>query len=97
METNQEITLYNRHDLTITNVTKVNNFNDVLFDIETKNGKMVIEGKELDMKYYDVEKGKMNIQGKIDKIEYKDKAKQKKETSFMAKLFKWFIVLKTNY
>ena len=34
---------------------------------------MVIEGKELDMKYYDVEKGKMNIQGKIDKIEYKDK------------------------
>ena len=40
------------------------------------------------MKYYDVEKGKMNIQGKIDKIEYKDKAKQKKETSFMAKLFK---------
>ena len=51
METNQEITLYNRHDLTITNVTKVNNFNDVLFDIETKNGKMVIEGKELDIKY----------------------------------------------
>lgn len=88
METNQEITLYNRHDLTITTVTKVNNFNDVLFDIETKNGKMVIEGKELDMKYYDVEKGKINIQGKIDKIEYKDKAKQKKEASFMAKLFK---------
>lgn len=88
IDNSQEITLYNRKDLTITNVNKVNNFNETLFDIETQNGKMIIEGHDLDMKYYDVEKGKINIQGTINKIEYKDNIKKKKETSFIAKLFK---------
>ncbi len=88
LDMSQELNLLNRHDLTITNVKKVNTFNSMLFDIDTNNGQMLIEGKDLDMKYYDVEKGKINIVGTIDKIEYKEKTKQKKDASFFAKLFK---------
>lgn len=85
---NQDIFLHNRSDLTISNVKKINNLNDLLFDIETGYGRMKIEGKNLDMVSLDNEKEVLILKGTIDKIEYLEKTKQKKDTSFIAKIFK---------
>ena len=48
---NQDISLRNRKDLTISSVKKINSLNDLLFDIETGYGRIKIEGKNLDMIY----------------------------------------------
>lgn len=85
---NQDIFLSNRKELKITNVKKINTLNNLLFDIETGLGRIKIEGKELDMISLDNDKGILLLKGNIDKIEYFDKSKNKKDTSFMAKLFK---------
>jgi len=85
---NQDIFLFNRKELKITNVKKINTLNNMLFDIETGYGRMKIEGNGLDMISLDADKEILLIKGQIDKIEFIDKSKKQKETSFMAKLFK---------
>lgn len=85
---NQDIFLHNRTDLTISNVKKINTLNNLLFDIETGFGRMKIEGINLDMISLDNDKGILVLKGTIDKIEFLEKNKQKKETSFIAKIFK---------
>lgn len=85
---NQDITLHNRKELTISNIKKINALNNVLVDLETGYGKLIIEGKDLDMLSLDNDKGIIVLKGTIDKIEYLEKTKQKKETSFIAKIFK---------
>ena len=54
---NQDISLRNRKDLTISSVKKINSLNDLLFDIETGYGRIKIEGKNLDMISLDNDKG----------------------------------------
>ena len=85
---NQDIFLRNRTDLTISNVKKINELNNLFFDIETGFGRMKIEGNNLDMISLDKDKEVLTLKGTINKIEYLDKTKQKKETSFIAKIFK---------
>ena len=85
---NQDIFLSNRKELKITNVKKINTLNNLLFDIETGLGRIKIEGHDLDMISLDNDKEILLLKGKIDKIEYLDKTKNKKDPSFMAKLFK---------
>jgi len=85
---NQDISLRNRKDLTISSVKKINSLNDLLFDIETGYGRIKIEGKNLDMISLDNDKGVLVLKGTVDKIEYLEKTKNKKETSFIAKIFK---------
>lgn len=85
---NQDIFLSNRKELKITNVKKINTLNNLLFDIETGLGRLKIEGKELDMISLDNDKEILLLKGKIDKIEYMDKQKDKKDSSFIAKMFK---------
>ena len=93
---NQDIFLSNRKELKITNVKRINTLNNLLVDIETGFGRLKIEGKDLDMQSLDNDKEILLLKGKIDKIEYFDKSKNSKETSFMAKLFKWYIHLMNN-
>lgn len=85
---NQDIFLHNRKELTISSVKKINSLNYLLFDIETGYGRIKIEGKELDMLSLDNDKEVLILKGIIDKIEYLDKTKNKKDTSFIAKIFK---------
>lgn len=85
---NQDIFLRNRTDLTISNVKKINELNNLIFDIETGFGRMKIEGNNLDMISLDKDKEILTLKGTINKIEYLDKTKQKKDASFIAKIFK---------
>lgn len=84
----QDISLHNRKQLTITAVKKINSFNDLLFDIETGYGRIKIEGNNLDMHSLDIDQGVLVVSGTINKIEFLEKTKVKKDTSFIAKIFK---------
>lgn len=84
----QDISLHNRKELSISSVKKINNLNDVLFDVDTNFGRIKIEGKNLDIVSLDIDKGILIIKGEIDKLEFLDKAKKKEQTSFIAKIFK---------
>ena len=84
----QDITIHNRKDLTLTAIKKINSLNETLFDIETGFGRIKIEGKKLYMISLDKDKNILLLNGIIDKIEYLEKIKDKKETSFIAKIFK---------
>ena len=85
---NQDIFLRNRKELSISCVKKINSLNEILFDIDTGFGRIKIEGKKLDMISLDKDKNILLLNGIIDKIEYLEKSKDKKETSFIAKIFK---------
>ena len=85
---NQDIFLSNRKEMKITNVKKINTLNNLLFDIETGLGRLKIEGNDLDMISLDNDKEILLLKGKINKFEYLDKQKNKKEASFIAKIFK---------
>ncbi len=85
---NQDIFLRNRNDLNISNVKKIINLNDLLFDIDTGNGRIKVEGQNLEMISLDNEKCILIIKGSVDKIEFIEKTKKNKEQSFIAKIFK---------
>lgn len=88
-EHQQEIILNNRKNLSINGVKKINSLNEKVFDVDTVLGRMNICGNSLDMQNLDIDKGILLITGVIDKIEYLDKKeKEKKDSSFIAKLFK---------
>ena len=84
----QEITLKNRKDLMITGVKKVNTLNPNFFDVDTILGRMKVEGRDLEMLSLDIEDGVLMITGSIHQVSYLDNAKVKKESGFIAKLFK---------
>ncbi len=86
--TSQEIILKDRKDLTITGVKKVNTLNPTCFDVETILGRMKIDGKDLEMISMDIEDGILLITGSIHQVSYLDNVKRRKESSFIAKLFK---------
>lgn len=86
--TSQEIILRNRKDLEITGVKRMYSLDENQFIIETTLGKMKIGGTNLVMQQLDISKGVLIITGSINLIEYSDNIKTKKDTSFIAKLFK---------
>ncbi len=83
----QDIFLHNRKDLSISNVKKIIELNDNLVEIETGFGKVRIEGKDLEMVSLNNEKETLILKGTIDKVEFLEKTKDKKEKSFLAKMF----------
>lgn len=83
----QDIFLHNRKDLSISNVRKIISLNETVFELETGFGKIKIEGKQLEMVSLNNEKETLILKGQIDKIEFLEKNKDKKEKSFIAKIF----------
>lgn len=84
----QDITIHNRKELSLTAVKKINSLNELQFDIDTGFGRIKVDGKDLEMVALDIDKGILTLNGIIDKIEFLEKTKQKKDSSFIAKIFK---------
>ena len=80
------INLKGRSDLLISGVEHIYSFSDKKVEIQTCEGKIVIEGDELDMNKLNLEENVISIQGTINSIIY-SKAKEPKE-SFLKKVFK---------
>ena len=80
------ISLKGRSDLLISGVEHIYSFSDKRVEIQTCEGKMVIDGEALDMNKLNLEENIITVQGTINSIVY-SKSKNPEE-SFFKKVFK---------
>ena len=96
--TNQEIksrrphnvVIYNRRQMTVSGVIRVENFNETTIVVITETGQMTIDGANLHISKLSLETGDMNIDGDITGLFYSDDSYEngKKPSKFISKLFK---------
>ena len=68
---NNEISLSNRNKLFISGVTKIDNFDNNEFVMNTTMGILIIRGDSLELIKLDTIQGNISIKGNVDSIEYK--------------------------
>lgn len=85
---NHNITIVERHNVSISGVTKIDSFDNEEFLLDTTAGPLGIKGKELEIIKLDTYDGTITIKGIIDGFTYLDIEKKKKEDSVITRLFK---------
>ena len=86
---NHGISLFERKNLVITGVKKIDNFDNEQFLIETIMGFILIKGDGLELIKLDTLQGTISIKGLINSINYiEEMAKKDKENSIFSRLFK---------
>lgn len=86
--TNHNITIQDRKNITISGVKKIENFDKEEFVLETSMGYLLITGKELELIKLDTNIGNISIRGMINSFNYTENKKKQKEESLLTKLFK---------
>ena len=92
--TNHNITIQDRKNITISGIKKIENFDKEEFLLETSMGYLLITGKELELIKLDTNIGNISIRGMINSFNYTESKKKQKEESLFTKLFKWFYLYK---
>ena len=87
------VVLYDRKQMTIAGVVRVDNFNENIIVLATENARMTVEGESLHISRLSLETGDMNIDGSITGLFYSDNNENdnlnnSKSPKFFAKLFK---------
>ena len=84
------VNLFNRRQMTVSGVIRVDHFNENMIVIVTEVGQMTIEGLNLHISKLSLETGDMNIDGDVTGIFYSDAADSAdgKSSKFLSKLFK---------
>ena len=86
------VVLYNRKQMTVSGVIRVDNFNDSVIVVITEIGQMTVEGLNLHISKLSLETGDMNIDGDITGLFYSENisgsANGGKSSKFLSKLFK---------
>lgn len=85
---NHGISLYERKNLVITGVKKIENFDNEQFLLETIMGFIIIKGEGLELVKLDTLQGNVSIKGTINGINYAEDGKRDKENSIFSRLFK---------
>ncbi len=85
---NHNINISERHNMSISGITKIDTFDSEEFLLETGLGMLGIKGRELEIVKLDTYEGNITIKGIIDGFSYLDSPKQKKDESFISRLFK---------
>ena len=86
---NHGISLFERKNLVITGVKKIDNFDSNQFILETIMGYMVIKGNDLELVKLDTLQGNVTIKGTVNSITYaEENSKKDKEDSIFSRLFK---------
>ena len=86
---NHGISLFERKNLVITGVKKIENFDNTQFILETIMGFMIIKGYDLELVKLDTLQGHVTIKGTINSISYaEESSKKEKEESIFSRLFK---------
>ena len=89
---NHGISLFERKNLVITGVKKIENFDSNQFILETVMGFMIIKGSDLELVKLDTLQGHVTIKGLINSMTYaEENSKKEKEESIFSRLFKWLI------
>lgn len=82
------ICVYERKEVIIEGVTKLDSFDKNEFLINTTKGYLHIQGKDLTLGNMDTEKGVLSINGFVDNVSYLNSSNNQKKESFLKKLFK---------
>ena len=85
------VVLYNRKQLTVSGVVRVDNFNENVIILITESGQMTVEGFNLHISKLSLETGDMNIDGDITGLFYSNDSEPAgggKSSKFFSKLFK---------
>jgi len=84
------VVLYNRKQLTVSGVIRVDNFNDNIIVLITEAGQMTVEGENLHISKLLLESGNMEIDGDVAAIFYADEADSdsRKPKRLLSKIFK---------
>ena len=86
---NHGISLFERKNLVITGVKKIDNFDSMQFVLETIMGFMIVKGSDLELVKLDTLQGHVTIKGMINGITYaEDSSKKDREESIFSRLFK---------
>lgn len=86
---NHGISLFERKNLVITGVKKIENFDSNQFILETIMGFMIIKGNDLELVKLDTLQGHVTIKGTINSITYaEENSKKDREDSIFSRLFK---------
>ena len=86
---NHLINISGRKSINITEVKKIENFDEKEFLINTSMGFILINGSNLEIIKLDTFEGNLSIKGKIDSLTYLDSSKKNKKTDgIFNKLFK---------
>lgn len=86
---NHGISMFERKNLVVTGVKKVDNFDPNQFIIESVMGYIIIKGRELELVKLDTMQGNVNIKGTINSINYADDSiKKDHEESIFSRLFR---------
>ena len=84
------VVLYNRKQMTVSGVIRVDNFNETVIVLITESGQMTVEGANLHISKLSLETGDMNIDGDITGLFYSNESEpgSGKSSKFFSKLFK---------
>lgn len=86
---NHGISLFERKNLVITGVKKIENFDSNQFILETIMGFMIIKGNDLELVKLDTLQGHVTIKGTVNSITYaEENSKKDREDSIFSRLFK---------
>lgn len=86
---NHGISLFERKNLVITGVKKIDNFDNAQFILETIMGYMIIKGSDLELVKLDTLQGHVTIKGTINSMTYaEENSKRDREDSIFSRLFK---------
>ncbi len=86
---NHGISLFERKNLVITGVKKIDNFDNTQFILETIMGFMIVKGMDLELVKLDTLQGHVTIKGTINSMSYaEEKAKKDHEEGIFSRLFK---------
>ena len=91
---NHGITINERKLIYITGVEKIESFDEEEFLLDTNMGFLAIKGSGLEIVRLDTKDGIISIKGNVDSFAYFDSIKKNNKSSFMEKLFKWYLVSK---
>ena len=73
VEKNHNVTIDNRGSLFVSGVLDVIGFDEVLVEVNTVCGVMIIEGEGMKVSVVDVEKGCLTLGGRINSLYYSEK------------------------
>lgn len=83
-----KLTLQNRQNGTVAGVLDVHSFDEEEILLLTDAGKLQVKGEQLHVKRLNLEKGEVDIEGKVNSLTYLTKNVDKKEESFLKRMFR---------
>jgi len=84
----QNLILENREKLTITGVLDVLSFDDQIVIVETELGLLTVKGENIRINKLSIDTEEVIVEGEITNLTYSEKDYDKKQSSFIGKLFK---------